>query len=61
MGSMIELSESQKTLLNCIAYNELLMLEDRITYPCTPQDQREEIIKEIFDLKDLLLKLKGEQ
>ena len=58
---MIELSESQKTLLNCIAYNELLMLEDRMTYSCTPQDQREEIIKEIFDLKDLLLKLKGEQ
>ncbi len=55
----INVSESQKTLLNCILYNELMMVEDRITYPCVDQKEREEIIKEIFDIKDLLMQVKG--
>jgi hypothetical protein len=55
----INISEAQKTLLNCLLYNELMMIEDRITYPSVGQNEREEIVKEIFDIKDLLLQVKG--
>lgn len=55
----INISEAQKTLLNCLLYNELMMIEDRITYPSVGQNEREEIVKEIFDIRDLLLQVKG--
>jgi hypothetical protein len=60
MNMFLKVSESQRELINCLFYNELLMLEDRMTLPCTSQYDKEEIIKEIFDLKDLLAQLKGE-
>ena len=59
MNLYLKVSESQKDLLNQVFYNELLMLEDRINYPCTEPAHKEEILQEINDLKDLLAQLKG--
>lgn len=60
MNLFLRVSETQGELINCLFYNELMKLEDRMTYPCTNTQEKEEIIKEIFDLKDLLAQLKGE-
>jgi hypothetical protein len=53
----MNITEAQKFLLNCVLYNELMMLEDRIN--SGDNDQREEILEEILDIKDLLKQIKG--
>jgi DNA-binding MarR family transcriptional regulator len=58
MNIYLKVTERQKDLLNCVFYNEIMKLEDRIHYDCTEPDQKELILNEINDLLDLLLQLK---
>jgi hypothetical protein len=55
---IIKISEPQKMLLNCLLYNELMMLEDRLSWGDV--EQREEIIQEVLDIKDMLAQIRGE-
>jgi hypothetical protein len=54
----MKISEPQKMLLNCLLYNELMMLEDRLSWGDV--EQREEIIQEVLDIKDMLAQIRGE-
>ncbi len=59
----LKVSEPQKMLLNCLLYNELMKLEDRILYPSFTIEElkeREEIVIEILDIKNLLGQIRGE-
>lgn len=56
----LKITGNQKTLLNIVLYHELMMLEDRIQMDCTSVEDKEKVLEEINDIKDLLRQIREE-